>query len=97
VGTRIGQYAIKRVISSGGMGTVYKVHELSDITREYALKVLREEFFQDEKGVLHPLPAPSIDTGMGLERIAAVLQGKRSNFDTDLFFPIIGTFGRSRT
>ncbi|HVP91445.1 MAG TPA: alanine--tRNA ligase [Terriglobales bacterium] len=47
------------------------------------------EFDRDEAGVLRPLPAPSIDTGMGLERMAAVLQGKRSNFDTDLFMPLI--------
>ena len=47
------------------------------------------EFDQDENGVLRPLPSPSIDTGMGLERMAAVLQGKRSNFDTDLFTPLI--------
>ena len=47
------------------------------------------QYFQDEKGVMHPLPKPSIDTGMGLERMAACLQGKRSNFDTDLFWPII--------
>ncbi|HUM79250.1 MAG TPA: alanine--tRNA ligase, partial [Candidatus Saccharicenans sp.] len=47
------------------------------------------QFFQDEKGVMNPLPRPSIDTGMGLERIAAVLQGKKSNFETDLFAPII--------
>jgi alanyl-tRNA synthetase len=47
------------------------------------------QFNRDEKGVLHPLPRPSIDTGMGLERIAAVLQGKKNNFDTDLFAGII--------
>ncbi len=47
------------------------------------------QFFQDEKGVTHPLPAPSIDTGMGLERMAAALQGWTSNFETDLFQPLI--------
>jgi alanyl-tRNA synthetase len=47
------------------------------------------QYFQDETGALHPLPSPSIDTGMGLERTAAALQRKRSNFETDLFVPLI--------
>ncbi len=46
------------------------------------------QYFQDESGRLNPLPSPSIDTGMGLERTAAALQQKRSNFDTDLFRPL---------
>ncbi len=44
-------------------------------------------------GTLTPLPAPSIDTGMGLERITAVIQGKLSNYDTDLFTPILDAIG----
>jgi alanyl-tRNA synthetase len=47
------------------------------------------QFEQGEDGSYAPLPAPSIDTGMGLERIAAIVQGKRSNYDTDLFAPIL--------
>ena len=47
------------------------------------------QFNRDEQGAMTPLPRPSIDTGMGLERLASVLQGKLSNFDTDLFRPLI--------
>ncbi len=47
------------------------------------------QFNRDEHGNMTPLPRPSIDTGAGLERLAAVLQGKISNFDTDLFKPLI--------
>jgi alanyl-tRNA synthetase len=47
------------------------------------------QFNRDVTGVMTPLPKPSIDTGMGLERITAVLQGKKTNYDTDLFIPII--------
>jgi alanyl-tRNA synthetase len=51
------------------------------------------EFERSADGTLTPLPAPSIDTGMGLERITAVLQGKDSNYDTDLFMPLLARVG----
>ena len=47
------------------------------------------QFNRDASGTLNPLPKPSVDTGMGLERVAAVLQHKISNFDTDLFTPLM--------
>ena len=52
------------------------------------------QFNRDDKGVLHPLPKPSVDTGMGLERIATVLQGKHSNYDIDLFQDLIRAAAR---
>ncbi len=51
------------------------------------------QYERDEQGNLTPLPAPSIDTGLGLERISAVLQGKYSNYETDLFMPIMEAVG----
>src|SRR5687768_14408156 len=52
------------------------------------------QFNRDDKGVMHPLPKPSVDTGMGLERIAAVLQAKHSNYEIDLFQDLIKAAAR---
>jgi alanyl-tRNA synthetase len=62
------------------------------------------QYNRDASGALTPLPRPSIDTGMGLERISAVLQGKITNFDSDIFRPLISaiefhtkrTYGRDK-
>jgi alanyl-tRNA synthetase len=47
------------------------------------------QYDRDESGTLNPLPKPSIDTGMGLERVTAILEGKTTNFHSSLFMPII--------
>ena len=47
------------------------------------------QFERDAEGTLTPLPKPSIDTGLGLERVASLLQGVHSNYETDLLRPII--------
>jgi alanyl-tRNA synthetase len=52
------------------------------------------QFDRDQQGVLNPLPKPSVDTGMGLERITAVMQGKHSNYEIDLFQDLIKAAAR---
>lgn len=52
------------------------------------------QFDKDEEGNYQPLPSPNIDTGMGLERLAAVMQGVNTNYDCDLILPVITYFAR---
>lgn len=52
------------------------------------------QYNRDESGKLHELPAKHVDTGMGFERVCAVLQNKRSNYDTDVFTPIINAVSK---
>ncbi len=52
------------------------------------------QFNRDEQGVMHPLPKPSVDTGMGLERVAAVMQGVHANYEIDLFQKLIHAAAR---
>ena len=52
------------------------------------------QYNRDENGVMHPLPKPSVDTGMGLERISAVMQGVHSNYEIDLFQVLIKAAAR---
>ncbi|TAH42182.1 MAG: alanine--tRNA ligase [Betaproteobacteria bacterium] len=52
------------------------------------------QFNRDEQGVMHPLPKPSVDTGMGLERVSAVLQGVHANYEIDLFQTLIKAAAR---
>lgn len=53
------------------------------------------QYNRDSQGVLHPLPKPSVDTGMGMERVAAIMQGVHSNYEIDIFVQLIAAAARA--
>lgn len=76
--------------------TVYLGDDLSKMTPDGVnsddpdyVEIWNNVFMQFDRATMQPLPRPSVDTGMGLERMAMVLQGVKANYDTDVFTPII--------
>jgi len=71
-------------------GPEYGPEPFSDSNKRYVeiWNLVFMQFFKDKNGTLHPLHAPSIDTGMGMERLTSLLQGVNSNYQTDLFRPL---------
>ena len=81
---------------TGPCGRCSEIYYGSGSTTDPGVEIWNNVFMEFDRrsdGVLTPLPAPSIDTGMGLERITAVLQKKESNYDTDLFQPLLRRIG----
>jgi alanyl-tRNA synthetase len=77
---------------TGPCGRCSEIYYVRGSTTDPEIEIWNNVFMEFERradGTLAPLPAPSIDTGMGLERLTAVLQQKDSNYDTDLFTPIL--------
>jgi alanyl-tRNA synthetase len=82
---------------TGPCGRCSEIYYVRDSSHEPEVEIWNNvfmEFARGSDGELTPLPAPSIDTGMGFERITAVLQRKRSNYDTDLFTALLAEIGR---
>ncbi len=80
---------------SGVPGEIPGCHPNCDCERFVEMwNLVFMQFYQDPEGNRTPLPAPSVDTGMGLERAAAVLQNKPNVYETDLFSPIIDKAGQ---
>src|SRR5688572_29991391 len=81
---------------TGPCGRCSEIYYVRGTGSEPEIEIWNNVFMEFERapdGTLTPLPAPSIDTGMGLERLTAVLQGKLSNYDTDVFMPLLGRIG----
>ena len=83
--------ALLRIEAGGGPATnPGGCHPNCDCERFVELwNLVFMQFYQDPQGSRTPLPAPSVDTGMGLERAAAILQNKPNVYETDLFRPIV--------
>ena len=82
--------AVRSAGAKGGFPEVPGCHPNCDCERFVELwNLVFMQYYQDTQGERTPLPAPSIDTGMGLERTATVLQNKANIYETDLFAPII--------
>src|SRR5579862_9681131 len=81
---------------TGPCGRCSEIYYVRGTGTDPEIEIWNNVFMEFERGAdgrLTPLPAPSIDTGLGLERITAVLQNKESNYDTDLFTPILTAIG----
>src|SRR5215510_11919213 len=81
---------------TGACGRCSEIYYVRGTGADPEIEILNNVFMEFERsadGTLTPLPAPSIDTGMGLERITAVLQRKDSNYDTDVFEPLLRRVG----
>src|SRR5262245_63718631 len=77
---------------TGPCGRSSEIYYVRDSGQDPEIEVWNNVFMEFERsadGTLTPLPARSIDTGMGLERVTSVLQGKESNYDTDVFTPLL--------
>ncbi len=82
---------------TGPCGRCSEIYYVRGTGHEPEIEVWNNVFMEFERsanGTLTPLPAPSIDTGMGLERVTSVLQQKNSNYDTDVFTPMLTEIGR---
>ena len=85
----------RKELESGGALPIDGCHPNCDCERFVELwNLVFMQFYQDTDGTRTPLPAPSVDTGMGLERAMVILQGKQNIYETDLFAPIIDRVGQ---